>query len=163
MLTVKTAATTEPVSVAEAKAHLRVIHSEDDALIESQIQSARDHLEKALGRALADSVFVYTGTLRALPIWPGTIQAIAGLESDGVTWTTLGSEDYGYNADANRIVGSAYTEHRIEFKAEPGEVPEAVRDAIFLRVQADYELGPDDGEKLRDAADRLAYPHRIFI
>lgn len=164
MLRVKTAATTEPVSVAEAKANMWVMHAEDDAMIESKIRAARDHLEQVLGRALADAEFVYVGTLPGLPIWPGTIQSIAGLEDDGFTWTTLAvDEDYNYNADANRIVGSDYCTHRIEFAALPGEVPQAVRDAILLRVQAEYEGDPVEAEKMRAAAYDMAFPYRTSV
>jgi uncharacterized phiE125 gp8 family phage protein len=39
-----------PVTVAEAKAYARVDSDGDDALIESLIGTARDHLEQATGR-----------------------------------------------------------------------------------------------------------------
>jgi uncharacterized phiE125 gp8 family phage protein len=47
-----TAPTSEPVTVAEAKAHLRVDLSDDDVLIESLITAARVHIEDATSRAL---------------------------------------------------------------------------------------------------------------
>jgi len=43
---------TEPVTVAEAKAHLRVDGSDEDALIASLILTSRLHIETALGLAL---------------------------------------------------------------------------------------------------------------
>jgi uncharacterized phiE125 gp8 family phage protein len=55
----------EPVSVAEAKAHLVVEHSDDDALIASLVTAARQRAESVLGR-----VFVTTEFDWVLDGWP---------------------------------------------------------------------------------------------
>lgn len=50
-----TAPTVEPISLSEAKAHLRVDHADDDALITSLIKAVRQHIDGRdgwLGRAL---------------------------------------------------------------------------------------------------------------
>lgn len=52
-----TAAESRPVTVAEAKAHLRVDFSEDDTLIDACIRAATDEAEKFTGRALMGQVF----------------------------------------------------------------------------------------------------------
>lgn len=47
-----TAPVIEPITLAEAKAHLRVTHSAEDTLIESLIKEARNYCENETGRAL---------------------------------------------------------------------------------------------------------------
>jgi hypothetical protein len=47
-----TAPETEPVSVAEAKAHLRLDADDDDATVAALIQAARQHVEKTCRRGL---------------------------------------------------------------------------------------------------------------
>lgn len=44
----------EPVSVSEAKAHLRIDGAEEDVLLASLILTSRLHVEAALGLALID-------------------------------------------------------------------------------------------------------------
>ena len=56
----------EPVSVAEAKAHLRIDSSEEDALIASLIITSRLHIEAALGLALITQSWSYF-----IDRWPG--------------------------------------------------------------------------------------------
>ncbi len=43
---------TEPVTLAEAKAHLRITHSDDDAYVSTLIKSARQQLEARMGLGL---------------------------------------------------------------------------------------------------------------
>ena len=56
---VKTPPATEPVSLSEAKAHLRVDGTDEDALITALITAARQKVEDWLGRALITQTLVY--------------------------------------------------------------------------------------------------------
>lgn len=47
----------EPVTLTEAKAHLRVDHSDDDTLIGALIAAAREYVEQFLGRVLVDQTW----------------------------------------------------------------------------------------------------------
>ena len=49
----------EPVSVAEAKVHLRVDHTDDDALIAALISAAREWVESATRRSLITQTWRY--------------------------------------------------------------------------------------------------------
>jgi len=55
----------EPVSLADAKAHLRVDVADDDALISRLITAARSELERNLNRALVTQTWTYW-----LDAWP---------------------------------------------------------------------------------------------
>lgn len=78
MLNLVTAPTQEPVSLADAKAHLRVDHCDEDALIATQIASARQMVENYTGRRLISQTWELF--LDAIPFqrdsqwWDGTRQ-----------------------------------------------------------------------------------------
>lgn len=95
-LTVITPPEAEPVSVATAKAHLRVDYATDDALIESYLKAARE-----LGEGLARRAFVTQGLRLVLDEFPAglilklprpplqSVEEVTYLDSDGAehTWT----------------------------------------------------------------------------
>lgn len=55
-----TAPATEPVTTAEAKAHLRITHTSDDAYLGTLITAAREYAEQQIGQALAEQTREYT-------------------------------------------------------------------------------------------------------
>jgi uncharacterized phiE125 gp8 family phage protein len=64
-LTLTSAPAAEPVSLAEAKAFLRVAHADEDTLISDLLQSAREHVEAVTGLALITQSWRET-----LDAWP---------------------------------------------------------------------------------------------
>lgn len=99
----------EPVSVVTARAHLRIDHTFDDALLAIYIATAREQAEKFLGRALITQTLRWTlaqaddrrprgpfrlrGTIE-LPRAPvQSISSVIVTDADGVT-TNLVSGDY---------------------------------------------------------------------
>ena len=165
MLRVVTAATDEPVSLAEAKAHLRVTHSADDALIERLITAAREWVEAETGVALAIADYVWSpervGTIGwrpALPLWPVTLGDVTYW--DGEQRVPIDPTEYLLEDSRGLLTLGTNPDPRVEFTTEPDPIPEALKTAILLRVQADYEASPEDAEKFRAAAAQMAFPFR---
>lgn len=100
-----TAAATTPVTSTEAKAHLRVDGSGEDALITSLVQAATDHLDGysgILGRCMVTQTWrqdfdAFTRTMR-LPLLADEIDSIKHRSAAG-TLSTVSSDDYSLKAD----------------------------------------------------------------
>lgn len=152
----------EPVTLTEAKSHLRVDIDDDDTLITSLITTAREYVELAARRALITQTWRYS-----LDEWPDShqieiprpplqsVSSIVYIESDGTsnTWTT---DEYDVDTDREpgRVV-LAYGESwpsetlrpmspiQITFVAGYGssasDVPEIYRQAVLLLVGHWYE------------------------
>jgi uncharacterized phiE125 gp8 family phage protein len=65
-----TAPVEEPISLAQAKSHLRVDYADDDALIQSQIIAVREYAETATNRAFVTQTWKYV--LDAFPAVPAS-------------------------------------------------------------------------------------------
>lgn len=171
-----TAAATEPVSLADAKLHLRVDHADEDVMIESLITAAREFAEHYTGRALA------TQTLEmALDSFPGssgeielemppvaTVSSVKYTDTAGVE-QTLESSKYALKARSQtpREVALTYgntwpsTQEvpeavRIQYVTGYTACPAAVKSAILIHVQLSYDaLTPQEREALETARDSL--------
>lgn len=174
MLIQLAAATSEPVSVAEAKAHLRQTQSSDDVLIGRQITAAREFIERFTGRALAAATYRYTapdfllGYPVQLPLWPiSAVSSVSYLDSEDAR-IVVDAGDYLFDADRSTIAPGAYWPApaysvNIAFATAPAFIPEGLKSAILARVQAEYEAQPEEAEKLRAASESLAWPFRMGL
>lgn len=150
--TVTESPASEPISLVEAKAHLRVFHDDDDAYIGALVTAARDHAEKYCGAYWAEVEVVANCDnwcdLSWLPVTPvSDVVSIDYIVSDGAS-ATLDSAVYEFRADARSIVlkpGQVWpaiqAESRISVTLDvgPEAIPPAVRHAILLRVEDLYE------------------------
>jgi uncharacterized phiE125 gp8 family phage protein len=150
----------EPVTVAEAKAHLRIDGTAEDLLIGSLILTSRLHIEAALGLALITQSWTvvldqwpqYAEV--ALPLRPvQTIVDVRVLAADGTPETLLPSsylfEGRGVpprlvrTGDAWPKPGRAAAGIEIQltagFGAMPSDVPQTIRQALLLLVAHWYE------------------------
>lgn len=144
MLTVTTPAAAEPVSLAEAKAHLRITHSSDDALIGALISSAREYVERYTGRALAVASYTFASTDEtawALPLWPATITAATYLRGGA----RVALPAYTYDVTRNEITldgGARLDGDRVNYEfttAPTAALPAPLRAAMLLLVGDLYE------------------------
>ena len=155
-LVLTTGPAVEPVTLAEAKAHLRIDGDAEDTLVSSLIITSRLHIEAAMGLAMITQGWSYIidawpqGREVALPLRP--VQSIAAVRlyaADG-TIETLADDTYlldgsGTPARVVRAAASPWPRPtraasgiEVAFVAgfgdAPAEVPAPVRQAILLLV-----------------------------
>ena len=149
----------EPISLAEAKSHLRVVGTEDDALISLLISSARQSAEHETGRALVSQTWELV--LDAFPtseiVIPAagvlSVASVKYLGTDGIEQTLSGAayvldaEDApayllpaaGYSwpdtADAANAVRVRFL---AGFGAASSDVPASIRHWMLLHIGTAY-------------------------
>lgn len=104
----------EPVTLAEAKAHLRVDLSTDDALISAIIKSAREWVEEYLDRTLVHTR--WTMRLDAFP-WEFELPRPPMAQSGTVTATTVT-----YTLETLSTATLDATTYRVDRHATPGMI-----------------------------------------
>jgi len=185
-LTLASPPSVEPVSLAEAKAHCRVEHDEDDTLISALIPAAREHVEAVTKRVLITQE--WTWKLDAFPCQFNmpkpplqSVESITYVDSAGNT-QTLDAAEYRVDNDCEpgriteaydaswpttRLVTNAVT---VAFTAGYGQagtdVPQPIRQAILLLIGHWYEnresvaVGVSVAE-LPQAVEALLSPYRM--
>ena len=103
----------------------------------------------------------------SIPYPVAAVSAVTYLDGDGVR-QTAGALTYTLDAARSEVVPvDAWpygTSVVVEFTAEPAvAVPETIKTAIALRVQADYEGSPEDADRLREASVNMAHMWRLGL
>lgn len=174
---------TTPVSLTEAKAHLRVDHDDDDTLIGALIDAATAHLDGwtgVLGRAIITQTwrqdfYEFSHKLR-LPLHPvASITSVTYYDGDNAQ-QTLSTDVYELLTDA----AGAYVAEKadqtwpgtkdraaavsVTFVAGEATAPAAIKAAILLLIGHLYEnreaVGPDAMSELPMAVSALIAPYR---
>lgn len=125
-----TAPATEPITLQEAKIHLRVDDSEEDTSISMAIQTARQEAEHMTGRALITQTWE-----RVLDAFPAgaielgnppiiSITSVKYLDPNGVEQTLAGSA---YTIDAVKMPGWLHPAAGTTWPNTQTDVPNAVR------------------------------------
>ena len=167
-LAVNTAPTVEPVTISQAKEHLRVTHTDEDALIANLIAAARAWAENETGRALASQTLEYSiddwpaADAITLPMPPlRSVTSVKWLTTAGVETTLTLTTNYLVDTGSTpgRVVlpyngswpsSSLYPVRPIRVTYVAGyapadtdyraNIPQAIKQAILLRVSDLYEF-----------------------
>ena len=158
-LRIITAPDVEPISLAEARAHLRSdaqydspldspLEADDDALINDLITAAREWAEKFTGRTIAQAVLQYT--LDAFP--SGTTVEDRTIEIPGGPVRFLVSVGYsGIENEVNTDLEVAEADYQFDFTNSPARLApvdawpsaRAVLNAIRVQYAAGYNVTGD--------------------
>lgn len=180
-------AATEPVTAAEAKAHLRVDHADDDAYIGTLITAARQHVEEWTSRALVTQTwelkldrFPASGAI-ALPRPPlQGVTAITYIDDNGAS-QTLAADQYTVHTSelpgrvtrayevtwpSTRAVPNAVTVTYTAGYGAAAAVPNPIKQALLLIVGDLYRNREDTitgtvAARLK-AVDALIGPYRTW-
>jgi len=191
-LKIITAPTLEPVSLTEAKAHLRVTNTDSDTLITSLIKVARQHCEAITNRALASATYeLIMDTFPdkiVLPMSPvESVTSIKYTDSDSIETTLAATEYILYTSEPAIIIpgydvswpsfteypaGAVKVRYLAGYRAASTDaslhIPEAIKQAILLLIAHFYEnreevvTGMTMVAKLPIGIDALLYPFRIW-
>lgn len=189
-LTVTTGPTVEPITVAEAKDHLRVSVSTQDTMIGTYVQAAREWVESFLGRSLvkqtirldlpcfSDRMYLPRGQVRSVT----TVKYVA---TDG-TLTTLATSTYATHIanEGGSYVDLAYNANWPTTRTQAdavqityiagyaplgspedlrGNVPQSIKIALKMIVQSMYDdLRAEDRAALLRDAKNLLWPYRLL-
>jgi len=191
-LKIITTPTIEPVSLVEAKLHLRVTTDTDNTLISDLITAARQYCEAITNRALASATFElilddFTDKI-VLPMPPveSNTVSIKYTDSDSIETTLATTEyilytsepailipDYGidwpsFTPYPTGAVKIRYTAgYRAASTDENLHIPEAIKQAILLVIGHFYEnrqeyIVGQTIAKIPLAAESLLYPYHVW-
>jgi uncharacterized phiE125 gp8 family phage protein len=141
----------EPVTLAAARAHLRVDGADEDAAIVDLIAAARRHVEAATGRALLEQGWRIVrdgvrpaGIVRLEPAPVMSVDAVTLRAADG-TASVLPTDGYVVDLVSSRLrilpgARPALSACQVEiditagYGTEPAHVPEPLRQAVLMLV-----------------------------
>lgn len=180
-LTLLTPPSAEPVSLAEAKAHLRVTFDEEDALITRMIAAARERIEAELGLCLLETRLretrdVWASDDGAVTLARGPLIAVEAVERvvvgglfAPVAFTAqAGSRPGRVSVAASpwagvRSGGALRIDYRAGFGPTAVDVPETLRQAVLALVADAFERRGEGAPSLAVAEPWLAAWRRVRL
>lgn len=181
-LSVVTAETADPVTLAEAKAHCRITVADEDALVAGYLLAARQHVEDYTGRTLA----VRTYDFKIDDNWPDAITlpcppvvsvtTVSYVDANGATQTLSGAL---YQLDKGMLFGRivpAYSASwpqvrrqvdsiTVRFTAGYTQIPEPLRQAILLLTSHFYDNRQPVGsvQEMPFSVVALLSPYKVYL
>lgn len=144
-----------PLTLADAKTHLRVVHDADDAYIASLIDRAADYIEGYYGSSLALGTQTYQlhldgfPSVITVPIWPvQSISSITYRDADGneQTLTDFDADTKGNPVTITPLPGAVFPQTdgtfnsvTVEFVAGFQFMPRDLEQALLLLIGHWYE------------------------
>lgn len=179
-LILTTPPTAEPVSLAEAKAHLRLSHNDDDTYLASLTMAARRMIESRLSLAIMPQAWALFADrwpddgIVQLPLHPVTSIESVAVFGDDDSAATIDPAHFYLDAASRpaRLVlrhgrffnppGRKANGIRISFEAGYEVAPAELKQALLITI-ADWfsRRGDDDGGTLPPAALELMQPFRL--
>jgi uncharacterized phiE125 gp8 family phage protein len=180
----------EPISLDEAKLHLRISHTTEDEMISRVIIAARNYCEDITGRALINRTITgvsseYPGSVITLPHSPLiSIDSLKMTDSDGNT-TTVSTDSYivdtyaepgqivrkqseTWPVDSLQEVNGVEVIYQAGYGTDASDVPETIRQAMLLIIGHWYENREDVvigqiPSRLPLAVNSLLSMEKVFI
>jgi uncharacterized phiE125 gp8 family phage protein len=166
----------DAITLTEAKAHLRVVDSDDDTYISALVKSASTNAEQWLGRALIDQTWdlyldTFPTTHQEIMIpKPPLIEVISIIydQPDG-TEATVDAGDYFVDNDAINSVRVRFRAGYLDTSSPPqNAVPFDIKAGILLSVGTMYEAREQVvigtvAVKLPWGVENLLRPHRVLL
>lgn len=181
----------EPVSVAEAKAHLRVTGTDDDVYISSLITAARQYAENFLGRALVTQTIAqklddFPSSRSIILVRPPlqSVTSVSYLDIDGNS-QVFSSSNYIVNTSSTpgrvtldvakswptgvKNIPEAVTVTFVAGYGAAGAVPEQIRQGLLMHIADLYEVrgsikfvGASGAERIPSPSHPLYWQERVY-
>lgn len=172
--------TNEPISVPQAKAHLRVFDDSEDALIEGYIVAARQWVENYTGHVLSRRTFIeqHSAWGDYITLYRQPVATITTIEYDSADADQVEFEDFAFSFGSHptRIMptssfpslrANGYITVTYTAGYAAGETPEALLQAVLLMVGHFYTIRSgvsiDEPNEVPLAVKSLCTPYRGLV